>query len=69
MRNTPRDEDGYLRAIAATLTEWNSPEDEDAWGDEALDEQRSASEQEPAPSGNLAPLGVDPELPGRRPPQ
>ena len=34
MGTAPRDEDGYLRAVAETLTEWNSPEDEDAWGDD-----------------------------------
>ena len=28
-----REEDRYLRAVAETLTEWNSPEDEDAWRD------------------------------------
>ena len=49
-----REEDRYLRAVAETLTEWNSPEDEDAWRDEALGEQRSASEQEPPPGENLA---------------
>ena len=28
-----REEDCYLRAVAETLSEWNSPEDEDAWRD------------------------------------
>ena len=26
-----REDDYYLRAVAETLTEWNSPEDEVAW--------------------------------------
>ena len=46
MGNAPRDEDGYLRAVAETLSEWNSPEDEAAWRDIEPDGQRSASEQE-----------------------
>ncbi len=46
MANAPRDEDGYLRAVAETLSEWNSPEDEDAWPDEAPDTQQVASEGE-----------------------
>ena len=46
-----REEDYYLRAVAETLTEWNSPEDEDAWRDETPDTQRAVSEQEP-PAGN-----------------
>lgn len=54
MGNAPRDEDGYLRAVGETLTEWSSPEDEDAWRDEALGEQRAASE-----------LGLPPREPPR----
>jgi len=26
-------DDGYLRAVQSTLSEWNSPEDEEAWRD------------------------------------
>ena len=28
-----REEDCYLRAVAEILSEWSSPEDEDAWRD------------------------------------
>ena len=28
-----READCYLRSVAETLTEWNSPEDEAAWRD------------------------------------
>ena len=71
-----REEDCYLRAVAETLTEWNSPEDEDAWRDETQDIQRAASEQEPPPGndlgssvrGRFAPLGgVELDLPAREP--
>ena len=48
-----REDDRYLRAVADTLTEWNSPEDEAAWRDEALCEQRAASEQEPSQGEGL----------------
>ena len=70
-----REEDCYLRAVAETLSEWNSPEDEDAWRDEKPDIQRAASEQEPT-GPNLgssvrarsAPLGgVELDLPRREP--
>ena len=33
MRKLPLGEDAYLRGIQDTLTEWQSPEDEDAWSD------------------------------------
>ena len=71
-----REEDRYLRAVAETLTEWNSPEDEDAWRDETPDTQRAVSEQEPPPGEDLAstvrarfaPLGgAELELPTREP--
>lgn len=48
-----REDDCYLRAVAETLTEWSSPEDEAAWRDKALGEQRSASEQEPSQGEGL----------------
>ena len=33
IRKIVRDEDGYLSAVAETLSEWNSAEDEAAWRD------------------------------------
>ena len=82
MGNAPRDEDGYLRAVSETLTEWNSPEDEAAWPDETPGSQRAAPEQEPPPGRNLesairdrfAPLGgveldPPPDEPVREPPR
>ncbi len=76
MANAPRDEDGYLRAVSETLTEWNSPEDEDAWPDEAPDTQSAAPEQEPPPRADLARSirdrskslgGTELDLPNREP--
>lgn len=33
MRKVVSDDDGYLRGLAGTLTEWTSPEDAAAWSD------------------------------------
>ena len=33
IRKIVRDEDGYLSAVAETMNEWNSAEDENAWRD------------------------------------
>ena len=33
IRKIVRDEDGYLSAVAETMSEWNSAEDENAWRD------------------------------------
>jgi AbrB family looped-hinge helix DNA binding protein len=32
-RKLPAGGDAYLRGVQETLSEWNSPEDEDAWRD------------------------------------
>lgn len=31
LRKLPQQDQAYLKAIEATLDEWNSPEDEEAW--------------------------------------
>ncbi|MGH7024635.1 MAG: AbrB/MazE/SpoVT family DNA-binding domain-containing protein [Caulobacteraceae bacterium] len=33
LRKLPKGDDAYLAGVAERLTEWNSREDEDAWGD------------------------------------
>lgn len=33
VRKVPPAQDAYLRSLAHTLEEWNSPQDEDAWRD------------------------------------